>query len=115
MQPIAQKKELKLNVEIMESKLPLVFIDTLRFHEVMENLIANALEYTPARCVATVIINKNNKDVFISVKDTGIGMRPSDQKKLFTKFYRSEKAIAQNPEGSGLGLYVVRSYIVEWG
>jgi len=51
----------------------------------------------------------------ITIKDSGIGIGLQDQQKLFTKFFRTANAVEHNPEGSGLGLYVVKSYVESWG
>jgi signal transduction histidine kinase len=58
---------------------------------------------------------KNNETLLISVKDTGIGISVAELGKIYTKFFRAQRAVAQNPEGSGLGLYVVKSYVESWG
>lgn len=115
MQISARKKQIKLTLVVNEKELLAVDIDVVRFHEVIENLINNALEYTPARGQVIVTLTKDRSIIFISVKDTGIGISEADQKKLFTKFFRSENAIKYKPDGSGLGLYVAKSYVNDWG
>lgn len=115
MQIVAHKKEVTLHLEVQDPKIPAINIDPLRFSEVAENLIGNAIEYTLASGTVEVIVKIVENALVISVKDTGIGISETDQKKLFTKFFRSEKAIRHNPEGSGLGLYVVQSYVEGWG
>lgn len=112
---VAQEKNVTLNIQIQSQKIPLVNIDILRFHEVLENLIGNAIEYSFTGSSIDVTIRGEGDSLFISVKDSGIGISPSDQKKLFTKFFRSEKAVVHNPKGSGLGLYLVKSYVEGWG
>lgn len=112
---LAQKKNVTLNVHISSRQLPDITIDVLRFHEVIENLISNAIEYTLASGKIDVTIDQINDKLVISVKDTGIGISAADQKKLFTKFFRSENSIKHNPEGSGLGLYIAKSYVEGWG
>jgi len=116
MNVVALKKKIKLRIDIKPTKLPKVSIDPLRFHEVLENLISNALEYTKTPGSVTVTLSKlSESELQISVIDTGIGMSTATQQQLFIKFFRSEKAISINPDGSGLGLYVVKSYVEEWG
>lgn len=115
MQILADKKKVTLHLLIQDQKIPLIHIDILRFHEVIENLIANAIEYSLAEGTVTVTVKRLHDLLIVDVKDTGIGIAEPDQKKLFTKFFRSEKAIGHNPEGSGLGLYVVKSYMEGWG
>jgi signal transduction histidine kinase len=71
--------------------------------------------YSKSSKTIEVIVDTKDDNLLIAVKDTGIGVSHSDKKKLFTKFFRSANASEQNTEGSGLGLYVVKSYIDEWG
>ena len=115
MQIPARSKEITLRLTMKQQKLPVINIDLIRLREVVENLIANAIEYTKTGGNVDVVMGKDNGDILLSVKDTGIGISSADLKKVFTKFFRSEKAVAQNPEGSGLGLYVVKSYVEGWG
>ncbi len=113
--PAATGKKVNLSLAIKQSQLPIIHIDRLRFHEVIQNLIVNAIEYTPANGDVTVTVGKKGRHVVISVRDTGIGIAQNDQSRLFTKFFRSEEAALRNPDGSGLGLYVVKSYVEGWG
>jgi two-component system phosphate regulon sensor histidine kinase PhoR len=115
LQVMATQKNVGLRLTVQNKKIPAISIDTFRFHEAVENLIVNAIEYTRSSGKVSVTINKVEDELEISVKDTGIGISAMDQKKLFSKFFRAEKAIACNPEGSGLGLYVVKSYVEGWG
>lgn len=115
MRPLAIKKKVKLQLTVRRSDVTHVYIDPLRFHEVLQNLIANAIEYTPSDGRVRVTLDNHHDQFRISVKDTGIGISPEDQKNLFTKFFRSEKGASSNTDGSGLGLYVVKSYVEDWG
>jgi PAS domain S-box-containing protein len=115
MSPVAAGKNVRLTLRIKRLQSPGIYIDQLRLHEVIQNLIANALEYTPSGGHVAVTVGKKAHEFVISFTDTGIGIAEKDRKRLFTKFFRSEKAALQNPDGSGLGLYVVKSYVEEWG
>jgi len=115
LQLIAQKKSINLSLEIKTSSLSKISIDSLRFHEAVQNLISNAIDYTPALGKVVVTIDSNDKNITIAITDTGIGIALEDQKKLFTKYFRADKAIEFKQEGSGLGLYVVKSYVEGWG
>jgi PAS domain S-box-containing protein len=110
---IAEKKHITIDLQI-ESEIPPMFIDEIRFHEVIQSLLSNAIKYNIPHGRITITLHKKNDALHISIKDTGIGIAQEDQKKLFTKFYRAENAIAMNTEGSGLGLYVAKSYIENW-
>jgi len=111
---VAAKSKITIHVTIKKT-IPVMSIDPLRVQEVIENLIANAIEYSNADSKIEVTINRQGEKIFIDVKDSGIGISESDKKKLFAKFFRSEKASVKNAEGSGLGLYVVKSYVEGWG
>ena len=115
MQIMAEKKKITLHLKIHYGKMSSIYIDIVRFQEVIENLITNAIEYTAPSGKVDVFVNKLDSSLIIRVKDTGIGISPYDQNKLFTKFFRAEKSIEYNPEGSGLGLYIVKSYVEGWG
>jgi len=115
MQIIARKKKINLDLIIHNGDIPQINIDALRLHETVENLVGNALEYTNSKGKVTVTLRRIGDTVSISFQDTGMGISEGDRKNLFTKFFRSEEAIKNNPEGSGLGLYVVKSYVEGWG
>ena len=51
----------------------------------------------------------------ISVSDTGIGIPKKDQKSIFSKYFRADNAVKSNNEGTGLGLFIVKSYVEDWG
>ena len=76
-------------------------------NDVVGNLIDNAIYYTEKGSV-TVIIKSEPKSAIINVTDTGIGFEEETKKKLFKKFSRDKRALKVNPNGSGMGLYVVK-------
>jgi signal transduction histidine kinase len=115
MSVLAKKNNITINLDLKKSEIPEVLIDPLRLQEVIENLITNAVIYSAENEKVDVNLDKKNGHLVIRVKDTGIGISAEDKKKLFTKFFRSEKAVMKNTEGSGLGLYVVKSYVDGWG
>lgn len=112
---LASKKNISLGHSVRRTTTPKAYVDPLRLHEVLQNLITNALEYTPSGGTVEVIIFEKPDKLSVSVRDTGIGISEDEQKKLFAKFYRSEKAISSNTSGSGLGLYIAKSYTNQWG
>jgi PAS domain S-box-containing protein len=115
MQVVANKRKISLKLVKNTEKVPLTKVDLDQFHEVMYNLIGNAIKYSPQNSVVKVKIYLPGKNVNIDVKDQGIGISAHDQKKLFSKFYRAQNAIDYDSEGTGLGLYVVKSYVEFWG
>ncbi len=92
--------------------IPLVLTDPLKIKKVIENLISNAIKYNSGQGMIEVsLISKAKRDVIFSCKDNGIGIDQKDYKKIFTKFYRSDKAIEIDPAGAGLSLYISKAII----
>ncbi len=113
---VAAEKNIRLSLTIRSGSLPAMPVDQVRLHEVIENLVTNAIYYNRPSGSVEVVVNKRSDDTLrIEVRDTGIGLSREDQKKLFTKFFRSVNGAAHKTEGSGLGLYVAQSYVKEWG
>ncbi|MEO6110078.1 MAG: ATP-binding protein [Candidatus Saccharimonadales bacterium] len=88
---------------------PVYFVnqDNDHIREVLDNLIENAIKYTPTGQVLVDIQGSEDK-VTVSVKDTGLGIPPEDVSHLFQKFYRVDNADRQSIGGTGLGLYLSR-------
>lgn len=72
----------------------------------MSNLIANAIHYTPSGGYVTVSLVKNERTAVIAVKDTGIGIEPTQQKRIFERFYRVDSDRSRKTGGTGLGLAI---------
>lgn len=89
-------------------KLPQVLGDSRAIRMVIENLISNAIKYTQGKGEIEISITPGakNKELIFSCKDNGIGISKKDFKKVFTKFFRSERAMELDPSGAGLGLYI---------
>jgi len=93
-------------------KLPKVLVDPLKIRQVIENLISNAVKYKSVGLGKIEIsIKKKDKNLTFACKDNGIGIPKEDFKKVFSKFYRSEKAIELDPSGSGLGLHINKAIV----
>ncbi|MFH0739901.1 MAG: ATP-binding protein, partial [bacterium] len=83
----------------------------LKIKQVVINIISNAIQYNERKGKIEVIIERKGNDVLFSCHNTGIGIGPEEKKKIFTKFYRSEKAMAMVAGGSGLGLFISKAII----
>jgi signal transduction histidine kinase len=112
-EPRLAKKRLGLKVDL-PAKLPAVLGDPSHLSRVLSNLVANACNYTPSGAII-VGARPVNGSVQVSVSDTGIGISPEDQKRLFTHFFRGEHEIVRSNKGSGLGLLIARSIIEAHG
>lgn len=110
--PAAKKKGLKLVFEDMTERMKPFFFDPDKIREVVVNLIDNAMKYSTEGTIAvrTELINQDTLLRF-SVKDQGMGIRSDDIGRLFVKFNRLEEARKNHPNGSGIGLYVVKCIV----
>ncbi len=108
----AQAAQRHIALEIEQSKdLPLVSADALRLHQVLSNLIENALKFTPERGRITLSAQQSNGDVEVIVRDTGVGIDPGEHEKIFDRFYRIKRGEQVEDKGSGLGLAICREII----
>jgi len=88
---------------------PTVRADRVRLGQVFDNLISNAIKFTPPGGRVGLTISMVGADVMIVVADSGMGMSPEDQQRLFTRFFRT-KAAAKIP-GTGLGLSITKAIL----
>ena len=107
---IAEEKNLKLNCVPAREDLE-VFGDKDKLKQVFVNLILNAIKYTEKGKVE-VIVEEEQKNVKITVKDTGIGIPENYHDRIFERFFRVDKARSRSQGGTGLGLAIVK-HIVE--
>ncbi|KKW36556.1 MAG: Integral membrane sensor signal transduction histidine kinase [Candidatus Giovannonibacteria bacterium GW2011_GWA2_53_7] len=94
---------------------PEVMIDTERMPFVFENVIDNAIKYTPAGGVVSVTLTRGAGSVVVTITDTGIGIPVEEQKEIFTKFFRATNAVKVVTDGNGLGLFVVKTIVERHG
>jgi len=99
-----------LEVEIAEP-LPPVRADRNRVVQILTNLLSNAYKYTPEEGRIRVTVQPNGGFVVCSVSDTGIGIAPEEQERLFTKFFRSQHPLVRSVPGTGLGLVITKSLV----
>ena len=104
--PRAAAKGIELSCEI-DSVLP-VHGDRGRLHQLFDNLVSNALKFTPTGGSVHVSVALRNGSVHVEVSDTGIGIDPEDQRRLFERFFRTPQVVEQQVPGTGLGLYISR-------
>lgn len=92
--------------------LPMVDADYSLARIIFQNLITNAVKYTPPNGMVEVeITSKDKESIEIKVSDNGIGIPKQQQEKIFTKLFRADNARETDPDGTGLGLYIIRSII----
>ncbi len=110
----AVAKGLTLRLEASEPA-PVIWGDAMLLRQAIANLVDNAIKYTPSGGTVTVGLQVTNQEVHIVVSDTGIGIAPEDQVRLFEKFYRIRRRGLEDVPGSGLGLAIVKSIVERHG
>jgi len=108
--PQAVSKRVAIEVELVDGMQP-VDADPGLLRQAISNLVDNALKYTPANGRVVVRAEQSEEDQIISVADTGVGIAPADQARLFEKFYRTSATDALHEKGLGLGLAIVKSIV----
>jgi len=108
--PLAKKKSIELIYE--GHKEVNAEIDEVKFTLAISNLVENSIKYTPVNGRVRVTLNMDHQDVFIGVKDTGIGIAKDEQNKIFERFYRTDKTRNRETGGTGLGLAITYKTIV---
>jgi two-component system sensor histidine kinase VicK len=91
--------------------LPQIFVDELLIREVLVNLVSNASKYSPDGGKVTITAVPQDGMVQVAIKDDGIGIPKSDHSQLFKKFFRAGNALKSAVQGTGLGLYFVKSIV----
>ena len=91
--------------------LPPVRGDGAQLGEVLENLLDNAVQYTPQGGQVNVSANADGRDVTFTVADTGIGIPEADLERIFERFYRVDAARSREAGGTGLGLSIARHIV----
>ncbi len=112
MQPLAMEKKLKLATDVQVTESMLCRSDAFRIKQIVNNLVGNAIKYTDKGEVR-VGVNIANRQLSISVKDTGCGMTPDELQTVFNAFTRLPGA--QGKEGVGLGLTITREIVTLLG
>ncbi|MFA5359062.1 MAG: HAMP domain-containing sensor histidine kinase [Patescibacteria group bacterium] len=106
----------KLQIEThFEKNVPLINADPNIIQMIFQNLLTNAVKYTPSGAKISISVKKDGSDFIISVADTGYGIPKAVQSKIFTKMFRADNARVKDPDGTGLGLYIIKSTLEKTG
>lgn len=101
-----QLEEKKCFVDLKQEDSPTLNVDPKALRMVFNNLISNAIRYSPVGSKLTIHLHKIGKYWGIDFEDQGFGFEKKDMKKIFRKFYRVQNTDTQNIEGAGLGLFI---------
>ncbi len=94
---------------------PAVHGDEARLRQVIDNLLTNAIKYSPANTSITVGGRFNEKSVSVFVRDQGAGIPEREQRRIFERFYRIDDHLTRRTQGTGLGLYLAKAIITAHG
>ncbi|HEV8641534.1 MAG TPA: ATP-binding protein [Methylomirabilota bacterium] len=106
----AQAKQIHLLNKLGDS-LPLVQADQPRLHQILVNLVANAIKFTPPGGTVRIRGDRHNDQVWIAVEDTGVGIAREELARIWDPFYQVESPMRRRHGGSGLGLAIVRRLV----
>jgi PAS domain S-box-containing protein len=112
--PQIKSKKITL-IKKYNKNLPALILDKKVMKLVLENLILNAIKYSPENSTIILGAEEDENNIIIKIEDKGIGIPGKDQPKIFTKMFRAENVFKIKSEGSGLGLYFVKSLIEQCG
>lgn len=112
--PQLKNKKLKI-IKNFDNKIPDIQLDPKLMRIVFQNLLSNSVKYTPDKGTITVDIKQQGDQVLIVVTDTGMGIPKYQQKNIFTKLFRADNVREKETDGTGLGLYIVKAVIEQFG
>jgi len=110
LQPLASAKAITLEGEDMSS-IPPVMADPALSFTILSNLAGNGVKYTPPEGTVSIRAEQRGDMAYISVSDTGIGVSPADQARIFDRFFRVRRPETNHIEGTGLGLAIVKRLV----
>lgn len=109
-QPQAEANFLRLVMDC-PAGLPMVNADPKKIERVLCNLLSNAIKFTPEGGHITVAAQGNHENVEVSVADTGFGLSPDEQERVFEQFYQAGDCLRRTAQGTGLGLSIAKQLV----
>lgn len=112
--PIADRKNIQIEINI-DNDLDIICADEARFVQIMYNLVDNAIKFSYENGLVKIEARKKGDMVEVIVKDTGIGIKPENQSKLFKPFSQVDSFLSKQFQGTGLGLSLVKQIVLLHG
>lgn len=110
---MAGKKNQNIILQEPYNKEMLVTVDTGRINQVINNIISNAMKYSPENTDIQIFIEELEEEYAVSIKDSGMGIPKEDLGRIFERFYRVDKARSRAMGGNGLGLSIAKEIMTE--
>ncbi|MFT7563635.1 MAG: two-component system phosphate regulon sensor histidine kinase PhoR [Bacteroidia bacterium] len=107
-------KQLSLEADLHENELT-IDGDMQAINQLIDNLIDNAIKYTPSGGEIKVSLSRDNSNALLKISDTGVGINPEHHQRIFERFYRVDKARSRDLGGTGLGLSIVKNIVDQHG
>jgi signal transduction histidine kinase len=108
--PVATNAGITIIEEVLDAT-PVTYGDAVRLGQVCDNLISNAIKFTPQGGTVTVSLARTERDAVITVRDTGMGIPESELDQLFARFFRASTATRNAVPGVGLGLTITKAIV----
>ncbi len=106
-----KKKNLQISFTTEQEPFPLINSELNKIRQAISNIIINSISYTPAGGKIIIDLRTENGKVLVKIADTGVGIPKDQQKDIFTKFFRGNNVRSMETTGTGLGLYISKSFI----
>jgi len=107
---LAEARKQSVNIK-PASQPPMVEADRQKLRLALANLLSNAIKFTPEGGRIQVAVETKGNEVWVSVRDTGIGIPPREQERIFDRFYQVEPSLTRRFEGMGLGLSIAKGMV----
>jgi len=107
---LADQKGIELKLDVAQQTLPIIN-DPIRIKQVITNLLSNAIKFTEVGQVTLGLWELPEGRILLAVQDTGVGINPADQDRIFQEFWQVNQSTTRNNGGTGLGLAIVRALV----
>lgn len=114
MEGLCEKKHIDLRLNC-PAEHTMVYADKMKIGQVVNNLVDNAIKFSPENSQITVTIYEKNSKVFVSVKDEGPGIGREEQNKVWDRFYKTDASRGKDKQGTGLGLAIAKEIVKAHG
>jgi signal transduction histidine kinase len=104
-----------VELTLAAGSVPRISGEAARLAQVLDNLVSNAIKFTPSGGRIDVVLSLYGAHVRVEISDTGIGIAEQERERLFERFFRSQTALEREIQGTGLGLYISKAIVEAHG
>lgn len=108
--PQLKARDMRVRLQITR-KVPPVIADKGCMHQILYNLVDNAIKYSPVKTVISIKVSLKEDQLVIQISDQGIGIKPTEIEKLFERFGNRAQPVSEQAGSSGLGLFIVKNLV----